>query len=83
MGKLDDLTVPKGGAAPPAASSGHTPGAASPKGYAHTLSLRLTAEQYRRLRRHVARVEDEGQGRVTHQSIIEAALGEYLERQGG
>lgn len=51
------------------------------KNYAHTLSLRLTAEQYRRLRRYVARVEDEGHGRVTHQSVIEAALSEYLDRQ--
>lgn len=61
----------------PAAPAG-TPGL---KNYAHTLSLRLTAEEYRRLRRYVARVEDEGHGRVTHQSVIEKALGEYLDRQ--
>ena len=82
-GKLDDLTVPKGAAPTLVASSGAAPAVAGPKNYAHTLSLRLTAEQYRRLRRYAARVEDEGQGRVTHQSVIEAALGEYLERQGG
>lgn len=61
----------------PAAPAG-TPGL---KNYAHTLSLRLTAEQYRRLRRYVARAEDEGQGRVTHQSVIEAALSEYLDKR--
>ena len=63
------------GSATPAEANG-------PKNYAHTLSLRLTAEQYRRLRRYVVRMEDEGHGRVTHQSVIETALGEYLERQG-
>lgn len=57
------------------------PGATSAKNYAHTLSLRLTADQYRRLRRYAARVEDQGHGRVTHQSVIEAALGEYLDRE--
>ncbi len=86
-GSLDDLTVPKGiepGLVPSgslAQSAG--PAVISAKNYAHTLSLRLTAEQYRRLRRYVARAEDEGQGRVTHQSVIETALAEYLERQGG
>ena len=87
---LDDLTVPKGvepaaaaagGEPAPAPSSTAPAGAVGLKNYAHTLSLRLTAEQYRRLRRYVARVEDEGHGRVTHQSVIEAALGEYLGRQ--
>ena len=79
---LDDLTVPKG--AEPAPGRGDGPaaaGATSLKNYAHTLSLRLTAEQYRRLRRYVARVEEEGRGRLTHQSVIETALGEYLDRQ--
>ena len=81
-GSLDDLTVPKVAehAAPAPAST--APTGAAPKGYAHTLSLRLTAEQYRRLRMHVRHLEDEGQGRVTHQGIIEAALGEYLDRHG-
>ena len=83
---LDDLTVPKGaGPAPPRgdgpAPAGPPAGATGLKNYAHTLSLRLTAEQYRRLRRYVARVEDEGRGRLTHQSVIETALGEYLDRQ--
>lgn len=82
-GSLDDLAVPKDGPAPsvPQASAG--PAGAALKGYAHTLSFRLTAEQYRRLRRFAARLEDEGAGRVTHQSVIETALAEYLERQGG
>lgn len=75
--------MPKGAAPAQAVSSGAAPVVAGPKNYAHTLSLRLTAEQYRRLRRYAARVEDEGQGRVTHQSVIETALGEYLDRQSG
>ena len=87
---LDDLTVPKGvepdagvlGDKPSSTSKLATPvGATSLKNYAHTLSLRLTAEQYRRLRRYVAKVEDEGHGRVTHQGVIETALSEYLDRQ--
>jgi hypothetical protein len=80
---LDDLAVPKGGEPPAAVSSAPPPSAPGQKNYAHTLSLRLTADQYRRLRRYVAKVEDEGHGRVTHQSVIETALAEYLERQGG
>jgi len=89
---LDDLTVPKDAEPAPGPSSSApvltVPQSAAPAGatgaknYAHTLSLRLTAEQYRRLRRYVARMEDEGHGRVTHQSVIETALAEYLDRQG-
>ena len=82
-GSLDDLAVPKAGEPPTAPPPTPTPPAPGQKNYAHTLSLRLTADQYRRLRRYVARVEDEGHGRVTHQSVIETALAEYLERQGG
>ncbi len=81
---LGDLMVPKD--APPAAAvrgAEQLPATATGKGYAHTLSLRLTAEQYRRLRRHVAGVEDRTGRRLTHQAVIEAALGEYLDRQGG
>lgn len=76
--------MPKGAeplAAGPAPSGAAT--GTAPKNYAHTLSLRLTAEQYRRLRLHARQLEDEGHGRVTHQGIIEAALGEYLEKHGG
>ena len=84
---LDDLTVPK--SAGPARSEQSVPdplpapATMAPKNYGHTLSLRLTVELYRRLRRFVARLEDEGHGRVTHQSVIETALAEYLTRQGG
>ncbi len=59
--------------------AGQGGGAPSVRGYAHTLSLRLTAEQYRRLRRYTAKVEDETGQRATHQSIIEAALTAYLD----
>ena len=84
---LDDLAVPKGGEAPIKPTpppEPTTPAEAAPgmKNYAHTLSLRLTAEEYRRLRRYATQREDEGGGRVTHQSIIEAALVEFLNRQG-
>jgi hypothetical protein len=47
------------------------------------LSLRLTAEQYRRLRRYVASEEDRTGRRVTHQGVIELALAEFLEARGG
>ena len=75
---LDSLVVPKGGKSQPAPSV-----EAGAKGYAHTLSLRLTAEQYRRLRRYVADQEDKTGKRITHQAIIEAALDEHLTRLGG
>ena len=48
--------------------------AVSGKGYAHALSFRLTADQYCRLRRYVAKVEDKTGQRTTHQAFIEGAL---------
>ena len=85
---LDALAVPK---EEPASRGGegsaHPPPRApieqSGKAYAHTLSLRLSAGQYRRLRRYVAAQEDQTGQRLTHQAIIEVALSEYLDRQGG
>ncbi len=78
--------MPKGGQAPAPApvepARPQTPTTTS-KAYAHTLSLRLTAEQYRRLRRFVAAREDAIGERMTHQGIIEAALSAYLDREGG
>lgn len=79
---LDSLVVPKGGenasVEPPAMAD-----AGGSKGYAHTLSLRLTADQYRRLRRFVADQEDRTGKRITHQAIIEAALDDHLTKLGG
>jgi hypothetical protein len=49
--------------------------------YVHTLSLRLTADQYRRLRRFVTGYEDHTGQRLTHQAVLETALGDYLGRQ--
>jgi hypothetical protein len=49
--------------------------------YVHTLSLRLTGEEYRRLRRFVTGHEDRTGHRITHQAVLETALGEYLGRQ--
>ena len=71
------MKVCAGSLPPPAA-------VAEPKKYAHTLSLRLNADQYRRLRRFVAAQEEaSGGGRLTHQAVIEAALADYLDRHGG
>ncbi len=78
---LGSLAVPKEAPALPAATA--APAGQEPRGYAHTLSLRLTAEQYRRLRRYVAQQEDQTGRRTTHQAIIETALGEFLDRNGG
>jgi hypothetical protein len=52
------------------------------RAYVHTLSLRLTGEQYRRLRRFVTGHEDRTGQRITHQAVLETALGEYLDRHG-
>jgi hypothetical protein len=52
------------------------------RAYVHTLSLRLTGEQYRRLRRYVTAHEDRTGQRITHQAVLETALGEYLDRHG-
>jgi|ERR1700722_5236130 hypothetical protein len=52
------------------------------RAYAHTLSLRLTADQYRRLRRFVTNHEDQTGQRITHQALLETALTEYLDRNG-
>ena len=78
---LDAMTVPK--TAPSMVQDApSTPQAREMKSYAHTLILRLTADQYRRLRRFVAAEEDRTGGRVTHQSVIEAAISEWLDRAG-
>ena len=75
---LDALIVPKGGEEPnePAAAG------AVARGYGHTLSYRMTAEQYRRLRRFVAEQEEKTGKRTTHQAIIEAAVEDWLTRAG-
>ena len=51
------------------------------RAYVHTLSLRLTAEQYRQLRRFVMGHEDRTGRRITHQAVLEAALHDYLDKQ--
>lgn len=77
---LDALIVPKG-TEPPTTMA--IPADSVAKGYAHTLSLRLTVDQYRRLRRYVADQEEKTGKRATHQAIIEAALNDYLTKAGG
>lgn len=78
-GDIDRLAVPKD---QPGPSGSPLPDGAL-RSYAHTLSLRLSADQYRRLRRYVAAEEDRSGRRITHQAIIEQALGDWLERHGG
>jgi hypothetical protein len=53
------------------------------RAYVHTLSLRLTSEQYRRLRKFVTTHEDKTDRRITHQAVLEAALADYLDRHKG
>jgi hypothetical protein len=74
---LDAITVPKDSESRPAQAE--PPGQ---KGYAHTLSLRLTTEDYRALRRYVADQEDKTGKRVTHQSLLEGLLRSFLAEQG-
>jgi len=73
---LDALAVPKDSTEPTEIPP--PPEGKAPSGYAHTLSLRLSADQYRRLRRYVADQEEKTNKRLTHQAIIEAALNDYL-----
>lgn len=56
------------------------PEAPEKRAYAHTLTMRLTAEQYRRLRRFILREEDRAGRRFTHQALLERALSEYLDK---
>ncbi len=57
------------------------PEATERRAYTHTLTLRLTAEQYRRLRRFVVQHEDRTGQRITHQTVLERALKEYLDKK--
>ena len=75
---LSSLTVSKHVEESPPSATADVGG---PKGYAHTLSLRLTADQYRRLRRYVAAQEEQTGKRITHQALIEAALDTYLTKR--
>jgi hypothetical protein len=47
-----------------------------------SLSFRVDHELYRRLRRYVIDHEDQTGQRIEHQTILEIALAEYLERNG-
>jgi len=50
------------------------------RSYVHTLSLRLLERDYRRLRHFVTEREDRLGQRISHQSVLEAALLEYLSK---
>lgn len=72
---LSALSLPKDGdepAAPVAAD------ASGNKAHAHTLSLRLTSEAYRDLRRYVAAQEEKTGKRISHQALIEGLLLGFL-----
>jgi hypothetical protein len=75
---LDSLVVPKGEPVATVEAPAAQPGGEASKGYAHTLSYRMTADQYRQLRRFVADQEEKTGKRVTHQAIIEAAVTQWL-----
>jgi hypothetical protein len=51
------------------------------KEYAHTLSLRLTAEEFRRLRLYIVRLEERTGQQASQQEILKTALAEYLTRK--
>ncbi len=72
---LDALSIPKGGDDPPASVAAD---AAGGKAHAHTLSLRLTSEAYRDLRRYVAAQEEKTGKRISHQALIEGLLMRFL-----
>ncbi len=72
-GDLASLSVPKGDALP---AELHT--AKKAKAYEHSLSLRLTAEDYRDLRRYTAEQEERTGNRLTHQALIEGLLLTFL-----
>ena len=73
-GDLESISVPKAADELPARDAEGQ----ERKAYSHTLSLRLSAEQYRRLRRFVVDQEERTGKRVTHQAVIESALEEFL-----
>jgi hypothetical protein len=74
---LDAITVPKTGDEAPHALADQS----GQKNYAHTLSLRLSAEDYRGLRRYVAEQEDKTGRKITHQSLLEGLLRSFLADQ--
>jgi len=91
---LDALVIPKADEPPPPGEPRHSAEPAPPppsvapveagaaQRYSHTLSLRLTTDQYRRLRRFAVAEEERSGQRVTHQSVIERALAHYLSSKG-
>lgn len=71
---LDDLAMPKEEAPAAPARASRT--------YSRSLTVRLTEEDYGRLRRYTVSAPAGSSGRVTHQSVIEMALREWLDRHG-
>jgi len=74
------LVIPKDDAPAPASTAG---GGQPLKAYMHTISLRQTNADYRRLARFCADESDRTGQRVTKQTVIEAALARYLDERGG
>jgi len=46
--------------------------------YTHTVTLRLTSDQYRTMRYFIIACEERLGGRLTHQTLLEAALNHYI-----
>lgn len=63
------------------ATQGLSADAAQKADYVHTLSLRITNLDYRRLRRFVAAQEETIGRRLTHQAVLETALSRFLAAQ--
>ncbi len=55
-------------------------GAIKTSAHTHTLSLKLTEDAYRQLRRFAVTLEERTFERITHQKVLETALQEYLGR---
>jgi hypothetical protein len=49
----------------------------------HVMTIRVPAERYRRLRQFAIKQEQKSGERITHQAIMDTALVEYLDRNGG
>jgi hypothetical protein len=56
---------------------------AKEKDYAHTLSVRLTAAEFRQLRLHIIKLEEQTGRQASQQTILKTALADYLTKMGG
>jgi hypothetical protein len=76
---LGAITVPKDTPSP--SDPVHADQSSGLRGHQHTLSLRLTTDDYRALRRYVVDEEERTGRRITHQSVLESLLRSFLAEQ--